>query len=367
MVGGQRYTRTFDTEAEGLAYVEAVRSRGRRLAGNAPTLATYAPDWIDYRETHGLLHHAESERALLRCVVREWDRSDDPLRSLKRRHVAEYVTDLASAGDLARGSIKHRLRLIKRCLDAAADAGLVSGNAAADVRVPRMRRQEAAETWTYLEQHEIDDVIALDDYRARKDLLPLRALSMRALWATAIYTGLRRSELWHLTWANVVLTGPRPCIRVRAPLKSERARRDVPLLPVPLTLLRELEPHRSTLYVWPSPSRGRRRDDDDAGWRDHWGRDADGRSVVKRAGILRRAGHPRHARFHDLRHTCASHLVMGTWGVRLSLHEAMQWLGHSSIVVTQRYAHLAPDGLAGKVARLSDLRGDLRGETGFKK
>jgi integrase len=41
-------------------------------------------------------------------------------------------------------------------------------------------------------------------------------------------------------------------------------------------------------------------------------------------------------RWHDLRHTCASWLAQA--GV--TLHTIAQFLGHSSVAVTQRYAHL---------------------------
>ena len=51
---------------------------------------------------------------------------------------------------------------------------------------------------------------------------------------------------------------------------------------------------------------------------------------------------------HNLRHTFASHLVMsGT-----DLYTVSKLLGHSSIAVTQMYAHLAPDYLKVSVERL---------------
>jgi integrase len=41
---------------------------------------------------------------------------------------------------------------------------------------------------------------------------------------------------------------------------------------------------------------------------------------------------------HALRHTCASRLV----NAGMDLYVVKEWLGHSSIQVTERYAHLNP-------------------------
>jgi integrase len=70
-------------------------------------------------------------------------------------------------------------------------------------------------------------------------------------------------------------------------------------------------------------------------------------SAVRRAGIT-------DFRFHDLRHTCASWLVMAG----ADLVSVQKQLGHSSIKTTMRYAHLAPGHLKKSSNLISTRPGD---------
>jgi integrase len=57
-------------------------------------------------------------------------------------------------------------------------------------------------------------------------------------------------------------------------------------------------------------------------------------------------------RIHDLRHTCAAWLVSSM----VPLTEVRDLLGHSTVKMTERYAHLAPENVPAAVARLETDR-----------
>ena len=67
-------------------------------------------------------------------------------------------------------------------------------------------------------------------------------------------------------------------------------------------------------------------------------------------GALRRAGVDQDLRLHDLRHTFASRLV--SRGV--PLYNVQRLLGHQTITMTQRYAHLSPTTFDAAIQRLEE-------------
>jgi integrase len=67
--------------------------------------------------------------------------------------------------------------------------------------------------------------------------------------------------------------------------------------------------------------------------------------------VERRGKTRRYITFHDLRHTFASHWVMAGGDI----FRLQKILGHKSVAMTMRYAHLAPDAYAADHQRLDAL------------
>ncbi len=179
----------------------------------------------------------------------------------------------------------------------------------------------------------------------------------RNTFVFAIYTGLREGELCGLRLDDCHLDAPKPYVRVRhsfaAPTKSNRTR-TVHLLPKAEAALRavlELQHKRPNpeRLVWRNVDGQMHANGHDWGWATKRDNRAKG---GLRPGKKARLGITRHVVFHALRHSCATHLLTGTWfdtsgaRIQLSLREVQMVLGHSSQKTTERYAQIADSVLA---------------------
>jgi len=357
---GRKSTKPYATRDEAERIRRAtlvVLARGGGAPTGATTLAQFAPTWLDAREEAGDHRNLASERSLWRRHVALAPFAERPLANITEADVRAWLKQLAKTkASIARGKAKpgktdrcvsrqtrvHALNLLRALLEGAREAEAIKANVARDLRVKKDARSD--EGWTHLTADEIALAVG--------EKVPEPA---RLLYTVAIYTGMRKGELWGLRWDDVQLAGERPEVTVRyshrGPTKSGRVRR-VPLLaPARAALERwkQLCPATPEGLVFPTAGGCRRQKTDDADWADRKVCQGKRKGEID-AGHKTRAGITRRVRFHDLRHTCASHLVMGTWGTTWSLTEVCAFLGHSNISVTQRYAHLSPDHLHRKAA-----------------
>jgi len=348
---GKQHSATFDTEAEAYGWLNAQIEAAAGLADSKGTLSWWGGVWMERRKARGLSSYSDDE-GRWRQHVAESSLADLRVGAIKPQHVAEFSRWLSTRRALrqvigggrertgpilSRQTQQHVLKLLDLALSDAVLEGLLPANPCAEVRVVPSAAGEDVDAWTWLRQPEIDRL-------SRCDALPAQA---RACYVVAIYTGLREGELWALDWGRVVLDGERPHLLVA---KSNRRRstksgkvRTVPLLAPARAALIELhlaQGRPRAGLVFPGADGRQRPEGDDHGWADR----SRGKQGVQR-GHRSAAGIDRPVRFHDLRHTCASHLLQGTWGRRWRLEEVRDFLGHSSITVTQRYAHLCADSL----------------------
>ena len=192
---------------------------------------------------------------------------------------------------------------------------------ALDDREERIRRErDSANAWRDERQYEL-----LPDLRAGAFADYLKPLVL-----VSLHTGMRRGELFALTWQSVDLEAGR--ITVHGATAKSGTTRHLPLNSEALAVLRGWHEQAADKAGLVFPAKTAPRSTTSA---DH------GKACLPRRRITR-------FRWHDLRHTFASKLVMA--GV--DLNTVRELLGHSDYKMTQRYAHLAPEHKAAAVAKL---------------
>jgi len=146
----------------------------------------------------------------------------------------------------------------------------------------------------------------------------------------ALSTGMRAGEIMNLEWRDVDLV--RGWLTLRE--TKNGAMRGVPLAGKALELLKEharLRRRLDTPLLWPGVHPNKPMD-----LRQPW------EKALQQAGI-------QNFRFHDLRHSAASYLAMNG----ASLNEIAAVLGHKTLAMVQRYAHLSESHQAGVVERMN--------------
>jgi integrase len=243
-----------------------------------------------------------------------------PVRHLTEERIAQY--EAGRIGEVSPYTVCNELSILRHALHLAKKWGYLDREPAIEFpKKPEGRKR-------YLTEEELG--------RLLQACATSRNTSLLAIVVLAVNTGMRKREILTMTWEHVDLTSDYG-INARVELHQTKngKPRGVPLNRVCVDVLTELEPNPEQ-RVGPLFK----------------GRDGMAKTQMrtafetacKRAGIL-------HCRFHDLRHTAASHFVMRG----RSLQEVKEVLGHSDFRMTLRYAHLSPQHLRSAVEALDGL------------
>jgi len=272
------------------------------------------------------------------------------LTALRPEHIQRYYSDLLitgrcnNKGGLNPLTVRHHAMTLHRALQTAVEWGLLTRNPADAVKPPRSQPKEMS-------------VMSEDDMQTFLDA----ALETPhyALFHTALFTGMRRSELLALRWGDVDLLLCQISVSrslhqlkggkyiYRQP-KSAKGRRTIALSPLTTLVLRQhrekLESQRVYLGL--------------PGFKDsdlvfcHWdGKPLRPNSITRAWSDLAKKCCIKATRLHDARHTHAS--LMLKQGTHPKI--VQERLGHSTIAVTlDTYSHVAPGLQEAAAARFDD-------------
>lgn len=212
----------------------------------------------------------------------------------------EIATEIRRTKELRPATINRRLALLRRLCNLAHE----EWKWLADAPKIKVLSERGNERHIYLTRAKVEELRMACTNKEAGDLIVFSA-----------FTGVRHSELFRIRAEHIV----NGVLRLDARTKNGKPR-SIPLHPRALAIGERMP--------LPISSRMLRREWD----------------------LARRRSNMMHVHWHDLRHTFASWMIQAP--VCASLLEVMELLGHSTIEVTMRYAHLAPDSLARAVARL---------------
>lgn len=266
------------------------------------------------------------------------------LADLRPTHVEQLTVRMRAKGS-SPSTVRQTYTVLRSVLETAVRDGLMASNPAGKVKRPGVPRTEAR----YLTVPQVAALLAAAEGSRFAPLLRLLAA-----------TGLRRGEALALRWSDVDLTSG--LLRVRGTLsrveghlvigepKTERSRRDVPLSPATVLLLRSVKATQAgerlkagsvwveTGHVFTTAN----------------GSAVDPRNALRAISTAAKASGMTDVGLHTLRHSAATAMLEA--GV--PLRTVSELLGHSSVAVTgDVYGHVSTEGARSAVERLSAAMG----------
>lgn len=306
---------------------------------NNPFFAEFMISWLKSRKsalqesTYNSYHIN-----IMKRIVPYFQKNGIRLQELTADHLSDYYAYLQDNHGNGEKTIRRHHANIHKALKQAFIKGIIPGNPADLVELPKDADEFMSEIYTQEELKELFRMI-------RGERIELAIL-------IAAFYGMRRGEVLGLKWSAINFedktisvrhtvtettdTNGKKKLLLRNRAKNKSSIRTLPLMPeVEAILLTEQEKQKAYRKLC-----GR-----------SYSRDYLGYIFVDELGdiikpnyvsqtfkdILERKG-LRHIRYHDLRHSCASLLM----AKKVDLRRIQEWLGHSDITTTSRlYIHMS--------------------------
>jgi integrase len=333
-----RHIETFKRKKDADAYAQQVgvdiRAGTHTPTSKSITVAQAADDWIksvklEGREASTLAQYRQHARHITERI------GNHKLAGLTTPRINTFRDDLLAT--MSRAMARKVLTSLKSLLRDAQRRGNVAQNVALSVKKIDADKRGEGRLKVGV------DIPTTDEIKA----IIATARRWRPLLLTAIFTGLRSSELRGLRWSDVDLKVGELHVHQRADRynemgkpKSKAGDRTIPIGPLVVNALREWKvgcPKGALGLVFPTASGGIAR---------HNNIVRAFKSTVVAAGLTNPDGKPKYTGLHALRHFYASWCInpLDRGGQGLPPKVVQVRLGHSSIVMTMdTYGHLFPD------------------------
>ncbi len=291
-----------------------------------------------------IAHQKSGESNVQRIIGAFPDMLDCQIDQLTNWQFEQWKLARKKAG-IKPGTINRDLTMVRAALNCAVDWGVVETTPMAGVKRVKVDDDKRVRYLSCSERSKL--MLALDAREKRLQKLPKSKRSkwvhqfedgpfadyLKPMTLLSMQTGLRLTELTTLRWSSVSFEN-NPHLTVKSAHSKSGKSRYVPLNADALIVLKNWKTlnEGADSYVFGLKSGGRLKSVKRA-WNE----------VLEHAGI-------HNFRWHDLRHHFASMLVMA--GV--DLNTVRELLGHRSLEMTLRYAHLAPEDLSRAVRVLEE-------------
>jgi len=317
-----------NSKAGAQAYEATLRQRLSRGESIEPekmeigtTFGEFVPEWFEIYVRSNCKHsEIQTKQGILKWHLVPWF-GKMQLSKIEILHIEQYKAEKLKIG-LSPKTVNNHLASLSRCLHCAHEWGRLA------VAPPKIKRLKVS-------SHRIDFLSPIESRQLISD-------QSEPMWncmiLVALRTGMRLGELLGLEWSDInwesrIITVRQSFVRGVMGTPKNGKIRYIPIAAEAYDALMNMRRVHGRVFVLPDREITHR-----------VAANAINR-VCKRTGVRKIGG------WHLLRHTFASHLAME--GIPIPVVQEL--LGHSTIVMTMRYAHLSPSKLSESVTIFNSL------------